>query len=401
LLRSGTVDGIDNLYADDIPVLSADPNFLVLSRDPIAINYLGVNTTLAPLNDVRVRKAIAMSISSERLVQNFYPAGSTPATHFVPCVIRYGCEGSDWYSVDQDSARALLSEAGYADGLTIPLYYRSAANINTPDPLGIVTDVQAQLAEIGITVELKELESTTFSALASAGELDGLFLGGWIADFIDPINYFYRNLVSSPERFGGRIEAIAGPLEKAAATENSPERAALFAEANEAMSEAAIIIPLGHASSALAWSNTVIGANSSPVGFEDFSLVSIPGKESVTFITIEEPPSLYCADEVTPNTLRYCYNIFETLYKIDSGSAESVPSLAESCLPSKDLRVWTCELRQNVFFHNGAKFDAGDVRDSYAAQWDCALATHFGRTGSFDNWGFISDFLHPEACVSE
>lgn len=401
LLRSGVVDGIDNLYADDIPVLSADPNYLVLTRDPIATNYLGVNATIAPFDDVRVRQAVAMSIDSARLVQNFYPVGSTEATHFVPCVIRYGCEGSDWYSVDREMAKGLLTEAGYQNGFTVPLYYRSAASLNTPDPLGIATDVQAQLAEIGITVELKELESTTFSTLANAGELDGLFMGGWIADFIDPINYFYRNLVSSPERFGGRIEAIAGPLEKAAVTENSPERAALFAEANDAMREAAIFTPLGHGSSALAWSSSVTGAKSSPVGFEDFSPVSIPGKDAVTFVTIEEPPSLYCADEVTPNTLRYCYNIVEGLYKIESSGTKSVPNLATSCVPSKDLTVWTCDLRQNVFFHNGARFDAGDVRDSFAAQWDCALPTHFGRTGSFDNWGFISDFLHPEACVSE
>jgi len=401
LLRSGTVDGIDNVVADDIPNFSEDPNYLVLTRDPIAINYLGVNGTIAPFDDVRVRQAVAMSISSQRLVENFYPAGSVPATHFVPCVIRYGCEGSDWYEVDRPKARALLAEAGYPDGLTVPLHYRSTATLNTPDPLGIATDIQAQLAEVGITVVLTELESTTFSALANAGELDGFFVSGWIADFLDPVNYYYRYFVTSPERFGGRVDAIADPLEQAAVTENSPQRAALFAEVNEAMREAALFTPLGHGSSALVWSAAVTGAKASPLGFEDFARVAVPGKNSATFVTIEEPPSLHCADEVTPNTLRYCYNIFETLYKVESGGSASVPSLAETCVPSEGLTVWTCELRKNVVFHNGARFDAGDVRDSYAAQWDCALPTHVGRTGAFDNWGFISDFLNPEACESE
>ena len=401
LLRAGTVDGIDNVVADDIPGFSEDPNYLVLTRDPIAINYLGVNGTIAPFDDVRVRQAVAMSISSQRLVENFYPAGSVPATHFVPCVIRYGCEGSDWYEVDRPKARALLAEAGYPDGLTVPLHYRGTASLNTPDPLGIATDIQAQLAEVGITVVLTELESTTFSALANAGELDGFFVSGWIADFLDPVNYYYRYFVTSPERFGGRVDAIAAPLEQAAVTENSPKRAALFTEVNEAMREAALFTPLGHGSSALAWSAAVTGAKASPLGFEDFARVAVPGKNSATFVTIEEPPSLYCADEVTPNTLRYCYNIFETLYKVESGGSASVPSLAETCVPSEGLTVWTCELRKNVVFHNGARFDAGDVRDSYAAQWDCALPTHVGRTGAFDNWGFISDFLNPEACESE
>ena len=397
-LQAGVVDGIDNVAANDIAPLALDSAYQVLSRPPATTLYAGVNTTFKPFDDIRVRQAIAMTIDSRRIVENFFPAGSAPATHYVPCVVTYGCEGESWWPTDPDKARALLAEAGYPDGFTTRIVFRDAVRVSNPDPTGIATDLQAQLSAVGIDATLEVQEPTTFDANVLEGKIDGIFIRGWTPDYLDPLNYMYRNLVADYQKFGAAFESIAAPLRAASTTPNSPERAALFAEANNALREAAILTPLGHGSSAIAWSSAVKGANVSPIADEDFARVSIDGKEQVVFLQSVEPASLYCADETENNNLRICSQINEGLYTIKTGSAEAVPELATSCDPNKDLTIWTCTLRDGVRFHNGARFDAGDVRDSYAAQWDCANPAHVGRSGLFRYWEFISSFLNNDRC---
>ena len=397
-LQAGVVDGIDNVAANDIAPLALDSAYQVLSRPPATTLYAGVNTTFKPFDDIRVRQAIAMTIDSARIVETFFPAGSAPATHYVPCVVTYGCEGKAWWPTDPDKARALLAEAGYPDGFTTRIVFRDAVRVSNPDPTGIATDLQAQLAAVGIDATLEVQEATTFDANVLEGKIDGIFIRGWTPDYLDPLNYMYRNLVADYQKFGAAFESIAAPLRAASTTPNSPERAALFAEANNALREAAIMTPLGHGSSAIAWSSAVKGANVSPIADEDFARVSIDGKEQVVFLQSVEPASLYCADETDNNVLRMCSQINESLYAIETGGTEPIPSLATACEPNKKLTVWTCTLREGVRFHNGARFDAGDVRDSYAAQWDCALPTHVGRSGLFRYWEFMSSFLNNDRC---
>ena len=399
-LQAGVVDGIDNVAADDIPTLQADSAYQVMTRLPATTLYAGVNTTFEPFNDIRVRQAIAMTIDSKRIVDNFFPAGSATATHYVPCAVVYGCEGEAWWPTDLDRARALLTEAGYPDGFSTRIVYRDAVRVSNPDPTGIATDLQAQLAAVGIDATLEVQESTTFDANVLSGTLKGIFIRGWTPDYLDPLNYMYRTLVADFQKFGAAFESIAAPLRAASTTPNSPARAQHFAQANNALREAAILTPLGHGSSAVAWSAAVRGAHSSPIADENFAQVSIDGREQVVFLQSVEPASLYCADETDNNNLRICSQINESLYTIETGGTEPIPSLATACTPNKDLTVWICTLREGVRFHNGARFDAGDVRDSYAAQWDCAHPSHIGRSGLFRYWEFMSSFLNAESCNS-
>ena len=397
-LKAGVVDGIDNVSADDIAALEGDSDYQLLKRPPATTLYAGVNTNFKPFDDIRVRQAITMAIDSARIVANFFPVGSAAATHYVPCVVTYGCEGKDWWATDLAESKRLLAEAGYPNGFKTKIVYRDAVRVSNPDPTGIATDLQAQLKDIGIDAELEVQESTTFDANVLSGLIDGIFIRGWTPDYLDPLNYMYRNLVVDYQKFGQAFESIAAPLRAAAVTPNSPERAALFAKANDALREAAILTPLGHGSSAIAWSSNVAGANISPIADEDFSTVAIPGRDQVVFLQSVEPASLYCADETENNALRLCSQINEGLYAIERGGSEPVPSLATSCTPDESLQVWTCTLRENVRFHNGALFDAGDVRDSYAAQWDCGNPMHVGRSGLFRYWEFVSSFLNEENC---
>ena len=90
--------------------------------------------------------------------------------------------------------------------------------------------------------------------------------------------------------------------------------------------------------------------------------------------------------------------VFEGLYGLKGGNAEAAPLLATKCEPSADGLTWTCALRTGVRFHNGESFDAGDVLDSFVAQWDCASPLHKGALSTFNYWHLLSPFLNEESC---
>jgi ABC-type transport system substrate-binding protein len=109
-----------------------------------------------------------------------------------------------------------------------------------------------------------------------------------------------------------------------------------------------------------------------------------------------EPAGLYCADESDPDTLRVCAQLSEGLYSASVGGAAVAPALAEGCTPDAELTTWTCILRSDVRFHDGARLDASDVVLSFAVQWDAEHPLHRAREGSFERFASLfGGFLNP------
>jgi ABC-type amino acid transport substrate-binding protein len=144
-LQSGAVDGIDNPSPDDFATIEADDNLTLYPREALNIFYLGMNNRFPPFDDEMVRQAIAMGIDRQRIVDNFYPGGSTVASHFTPCAIPGGCEGEEWYAFDVEAAQAMLAEAGYPDGFSTEIAYRDVFRSYLPEPGLVAQDIQAQL----------------------------------------------------------------------------------------------------------------------------------------------------------------------------------------------------------------------------------------------------------------
>ncbi len=92
-LQAGTVDAIDNVGPSDFATVRRIQNLQLLNREAMNIMYIGLNNTYPPFDKVEVRQAIAMGIDRQRIIDNFYPAGSTVADTFTPCSIVNGCVG--------------------------------------------------------------------------------------------------------------------------------------------------------------------------------------------------------------------------------------------------------------------------------------------------------------------
>ena len=78
-LNAGAADGIDNPGKDDLAAIQADPNLKFYPRTGLNTSFIGFNVDNPPFTNQKVRQAIAMGIDRKRIVDNFYPPGSSVA----------------------------------------------------------------------------------------------------------------------------------------------------------------------------------------------------------------------------------------------------------------------------------------------------------------------------------
>ncbi|OQA47305.1 MAG: Periplasmic dipeptide transport protein precursor [Chloroflexi bacterium ADurb.Bin325] len=394
-LQSGTVDGIDNPTPDDFDTIRNDDTLTLYPRQALNVFYLGFNRDKAPFDNEKVRQAIAIGLDRQRIVDNFYPEGSEVASHFTPCTIPGGCEGEAWYDFDLAAAKALLAEAGFADGFTVDLSYRDVVRGYLPEPSIVAQDIQAQLAELGITVNITVMESGAFLDAADRGELS-MYLLGWGADYPDQTNFLdYHFGEGASPQFGAGFKDLQAVLKKAASLADQAERNKLYAEANNLIKQHVPMVPVAHGGSATAFKADVSGAHASPLGNEHFASMDPGGRDTLVWMQNGEPAGLYSADETDGEALRVCEQINEALLSYEIGGTAVQPGLAESYQANADLTEWTFKLRPGVKFHDGSALDSQDVLLSYAVQWDAAHPLHVGRDGSFTYFsGLFGQFLN-------
>jgi peptide/nickel transport system substrate-binding protein len=164
-LKSGEVNAafIDQKSA-------ADAKASGLNVYTLPINWLGLlimdrdGTIVPALGDVRVRQAINHAIDRQKMVDSLLLGmGEPTAQVFNPKSDAYVPELDDAYAYDPDAARALMAEAGYADGFAVTLPTQPGSVYASLDPI-----VDSQLAAIGITVTRKNVSPDQgFAALLS------------------------------------------------------------------------------------------------------------------------------------------------------------------------------------------------------------------------------------------
>jgi oligopeptide transport system substrate-binding protein len=145
--------------------------------------YLRFNVTKAPVNDLRVRRALSLSVDREALTKFVTKAGEVPHSAFVPAGLR-GYQGPRGLGFDPGAATRLLAEAGYPKGRgfpTVELLY------NTNELHRVITQAIQQMwkEHLGIQVELVNVEWKVYLAKQSALDYQ-IARAGWIGDYVDP-----------------------------------------------------------------------------------------------------------------------------------------------------------------------------------------------------------------------
>ena len=389
-LQAGTIDGFDNVGPADFAAVEGDSNLQLTLRPALNIFYIGMTTSYAPFDNVKVRQAIAMGIDRQRIVDTFYPVGSEVASHFTPCTIPNGCAGDPWYDFDPVAARAMLADAGFPDGFDTTLYYRDVVRGYLPQVGNVAQDIQAQLlANLNIRAEIVVMESGAFIEASGAGQLNGFHLLGWTGDYPHITNFLDYHFSQNTEQFGAIPAAIYEPLAQGGQMADPAAAAPVYTAANNAIRDFVPMIPVAHGGSAAAYRADVTTPQASPLGNEAFS-VSAPGSRDV-FVWMQnaEPISMFCADESDGESLRACEQVMQALYTFEINGTAVEPALATKCTPNADLTEWVCTLRTDVKFHDGSGFDAYDVVATFNMGLNPGSPYHVGNTNLWEYYDYL------------
>lgn len=201
-LKSQIVDlapGVINLAPDTFESLKQDANLKVEKFTGSNIQYLGFNTQAEPLNNVKVRQAIAYAINREKIINDLLLGQGSIAHSILPEGL-WAYNAGMKYDYNAEKARQLLDEAGFKD--TNGDGKREMPKISFKISSGnqAVTNysqfIISQLSEVGIPIEIDQVEFQTMLSQLQKGQYQ-MTTGRWVGGNQDPI--FLRDLFASSE----------------------------------------------------------------------------------------------------------------------------------------------------------------------------------------------------------
>ncbi|WP_281708157.1 ABC transporter substrate-binding protein [Phaeobacter italicus] len=154
---------------ENLPQFEADPRFQVLVGSTEGETILSINNKQAPFDNPKVRAAVAHAIDRQAIIDGAMFGYGTPiGTHFAPHNPAY-VDLTGTSAHDPEKARALLAEAGLADGFTTTLHLPPPSYARRGGEI-----IAAQLAEVGITAEIINVEWAQWLETVFRGKNFGL-----------------------------------------------------------------------------------------------------------------------------------------------------------------------------------------------------------------------------------
>ncbi len=276
-LETGEIDiSTDIDSALRVSVLK-DKNLTLHEVTSLGVSYLGLNTTRGPLQNKKVRQAIALGVNREEIIETIMMGAVSKANGLLgPGVFGYSEEATT-FGYDPEKAKQLLKEAGYENGFDM-LITTSGSETNAQ----LATVIQAQLKEIGINLSIEQIEWGAFLNLTAKGETD-LYLMGWSNSSGDADYGFTPMLHSSMKGDGGNRSFFDNKefdtlLEAGQIELDENKRKAIYAKAQNIMNEEVPIYPTYFSAASAGVSNKVRGYIQSGLNlpkFYDYSFDSV------------------------------------------------------------------------------------------------------------------------------
>ena len=273
-LEAGTIQGYDLVAPEDLTALTG-AGFQILERPAFNVGYVGFNTAKPPLDNPKIRQAIAHALNRQALVTAKYPEGAEVATQFMPPELFGYSEDVPEYEYSVEKAKALIAESGVANPKLEFRYPTGVSRPYMPDPPANFQAFSADLTAAGFKVVPKsDVWNPNYLNAVDTGKT-GVRLLGWTGDFGDPDNFIGTFFRTKQPAWGPLEDSIYTDLEAARAEGDLAKRTELYKAANTKIMEFLPGVPYVHTKPALAFAKGVEGYVPSPVSIEDFSKVSL------------------------------------------------------------------------------------------------------------------------------
>ncbi len=261
--------------SSQIPVIQKQKNIELSIKPAMNVAFIAVNTSHPALNDVRVRKALNFAINRQGILDSVYYGTGSIAYNILPPTSWAYQKDDVQIRYDRNYALALLRDAGYASGLELSMSVPIEPRSYNPSPRKMAEMIQANLAEVGITLHLIPESNVKRTQLAERSHID-LFLRGWTGDTGDPDNFLRPLLSCGANRAGLNASVWCNSdfdflLDLALEVDKPRYRLNLYKQAQTILNQEFPVIPIAHGMQFKAYNKTLTGFHISPFSVEPFN----------------------------------------------------------------------------------------------------------------------------------
>jgi peptide/nickel transport system substrate-binding protein/oligopeptide transport system substrate-binding protein len=256
---------------DRVDEFRARPGIRVLRWQDLSLSFIGVNTTMPPLDDPRVRHAVALAMNRQAMF-DYRPTGKVLAQGILPPGLPGFVPDPRTYVRDVEAARAELKDAGYGPDHPLPELTLVKAT-GTPETRLIDTLLVNSLAEAGVHVRLQHVNWSTLDSLIT-GRHAQMFGLSWVADIPDPDTFLRALFYSkSPNNYFQYANAkVDSLLDVAALTPDQDVRSRAFHVVERLVLESAPLVPLFHTATFIGLRADVRGLEMNPLGISTLAM---------------------------------------------------------------------------------------------------------------------------------
>jgi dipeptide transport system substrate-binding protein len=263
----------------DLPAIRAQKRLVLHAQDGLNIGYLAMNVEKPPFNQVLVRRAVAHALNRQAYIDAIFDGNAKPAINPYPPSLWSYTDQVRTYPYDPAKARALLAEAGYKTGFSATLWTLPVSRPYNPNGRTMGEMMQADLARVGIKVELVTYDWPTYLNKIRRGEHDMAQLG-WSGDNGDPDNFLYTLFSCDAVTRGSNNARYCRRdfntlITQARATSDIQVRSSLYGRALAMLAEDEPIVPIAHATVFRLLSTRVSGYVMNPFDIDYFAGLSL------------------------------------------------------------------------------------------------------------------------------
>ena len=187
-VQSGELDGAEFVPFSRVEELKADPklDMALFPSTKVAYGTFNVRPKLKsgadnPLSNVKVRQALNYAADKDAIIAIVTHDVGTPMSSFTSSATPLHSGTGTEFPADPAKAKALMKEAGFDKGFGFPVLVL-AGNV---DEIGIATALQQMWADLGVTLEIQQVDNATLTARFREGDFS-MRLGYWTDDIADP-----------------------------------------------------------------------------------------------------------------------------------------------------------------------------------------------------------------------
>lgn len=244
-LETGHAQLIEPVQPSEVPLVNDSGKAKVNEKISSSLSYVGFNLDKEPFNDVKVRQAISMLINQDDLLQGIYEGyGVAAVGPLAPGVFGYD-DTMEPLAYDPEAAKALLAEAGYADGFKTSLWTN-----DNQQRMDMAVLIQEELKQANIEVSIEIVEWGAYLDKTANGEHEMFILG--LSNPVGDADYFLSQLFHSENKGAAGNQtfyenAEVDKLLEEARKENDPvKRQTLYTEVQEILIEEAPMFYVHH-----------------------------------------------------------------------------------------------------------------------------------------------------------